>query len=110
MIDKKTLEAIKEKEYLKDKDFSSELHKLIKSFYEGFDLDKRDKKYRDAYIRDFVGQHEAFLINYQTNVYRANLNTTDRLSEELTLNKFLDTLVSYLIKFQEEEEERSKND
>lgn len=109
MIDKKTLEAIKEKEYLKDKDFSSELHKLIKSFYEGFDLDRQSDEYRKSYITKFVADNEAFFVNYETNVFRANLNSSDRLSSELTINKFLDSLVSYLIKFQEDEE-RSEND
>ena len=109
MIDKKTLEAIKEKEYLKDKDFSSELHKLIKSFYEGFDLDRQSDEYRKSYITKFVADNEAFFVNYETNVFNPNLRTTDKLSDELTLNKFLGTLVSYLIKLQEEEE-RSEND
>ena len=104
MIDKKTLEAIKEKEYLKDKDFSSELHKLIKSFYDGFDLDKQESEYRESYIRNFIAKNEAFFVNYESNVYNPNLRTSDKLSDELTANRFLDTLVSYLIKFQEGED------
>lgn len=98
MIDNKTLEAIKEKEYLKDKDFSSELHKLIHSFYSGFDLDRQDEDYRKNYIRKFIAKNEAFLVNYQTNVLNVNLSSKDGLSEMKTTNKFLDSLALYLTK------------
>lgn len=105
MIDNKTLEEIKNKQYLQNKDFSSELHKLIHSFYSNFDLDRQSDEYRKSYITKFVADNEAFFVNYETNVFNPNLKATDKLSDELTLNKFLGTLVSYLIKFQEEEGE-----
>lgn len=92
------LEQIKDKKFMKNKTFTTELHKLIKSFYEGFDLDKQDNKYREEYIRDFIAKNEAFFVNYVTNVYRPNLRKTDKLSDELTLNKFLDSLSLYLTK------------
>lgn len=92
------LEQIKDKQFMKNKTFTTELHKLIKSFYEGFDLDKQDNKYREEYIRDFIAKNEAFFVNYVTNVYRPNLRTSDKTSEELTLNKFLDSLALYLTK------------
>lgn len=98
MIDNKTLEQIKNKQYLQNKDFSSELHKLIHSFYSGFDLDRQDEDYRKEYVTEFIESHEAFLVNYQTNIYRANLNAKDGLSDELTFNKFLDSLSLYLAK------------
>lgn len=109
MLDEKTLEEIKENRYLRGKDFSTELHRIIHEFYENFDLDRQDNSYREIYIRNFIEDHEPFIVNYVTNIYNSNLRVTDKLSDELTFNKFLDTLVSYLIKFQEEEE-RSEND
>ena len=102
MIDMETLELIKNNQYSAGTNFSEELHKLIHSFYDGFDLDREDSKYRELYIRNFVKQHEAFLVNYETNIYRANINTSDNLSSELTFCKFLDTLSAYLTKYDEE--------
>lgn len=110
MIDMKTLEAIKEKEYLKDKDFSSELHKLIHSFYSNFDLDRQSDEYRKLYITKFVADNEAFFVNYETNVFNPNLRTTDKLSDELTMNKFLDTLSLYLTKYYEDGKDEDHDD
>lgn len=104
MIDLKTLELIKNDEYSEGVNFPEELHKLIHSFYENFDLDRQDNKYREDYIRNFVKQHEAFLVNYETNVFNANIKNTDKLSSELTLNKFLSTLAAYLTKFYNDEQ------
>lgn len=67
-------------------------------------MDKQDEEYRKNYIVHFVEQHEAFIINYVTNVYRANINTSHKLSEELTFCKFLDTLSAYLTKNYDEQE------
>lgn len=103
MIDLNTLQLIKNDEYSEGVDFPEELHKLVHNFYENFDLDKQDSKYRENYIRSFVEQHEDFIINYVTNVYDANINTNDKLSDELTFNKFLDTLSVYLTKFYDKE-------
>lgn len=104
MIDLKTLELIKNNKFSEGTTFQEEMRSLIHNFYEGFDLDKQDSKYREDYIRNFVKQHEAFLVNYQTNVFYANLKSTDKLSDEMTLNKFLDTLAAYLTKFYDEQE------
>ena len=105
MIDLKTLELIKNNQYSTGTNFQEELRGIIHDFYENFDLDKSDPKYRELYVRNFVSQHEAFLVNYQTNVYNPNLKATDKLSDEITLNKFLDTLSSYLTKYYDEEQE-----
>ena len=104
MIDEKTLELIKNNRYSEGTNFTEELRSLIHRFYEDFDLDKQDEDYREAYIRDFVKQHEEFLVNYQTNVFNANINTNDNLSDQLTLNKFMSTLATYLTKYREEVE------
>lgn len=103
MMDLKTLELIKNKQFAEGTTFQEELHKLIHSFYENFDLDRQDSKYREDYIRSFIEQHEDFIVNYETNVFNANISTTDLLSENLTFNKFLDTLASYLTKYYEED-------
>lgn len=103
MIDLETLELIKKNKFSEGTNFPKEVHELIHSFYEGFDLDRQDSAYREAYIRDFIEQHEDFIVNYVTNIYNANLKNTDRLSEDLTFNKFLDTLAVYLTKYQEEQ-------
>lgn len=105
MIDEKTLNLIKNNKFSEGVNFPEEEHNLIHSFYEGFDLDRQDEKYRESYIRNFVKQHEAFLVNYQTNVFNPNLKNTDKLSDEMTLNKFLDTLALYLTKYYESEQE-----
>lgn len=104
MMDLKTLELIKNNQYSEGVNFQEEVRKLIHSFYEGFDLDRQDEKYRETYIRNFVKQHEEFLVNYQTNVLNVNVKNTDKLSSELTLNKFLDTMALYLTKYYEEQE------
>lgn len=104
MIDLKTLELIKRDEYSEGTNFPSEVHNLVHSFYEGFDLDRQDNEYREDYIRNFIEQHEAFIINYVTNVYNPNISTNDKLSSELTFNKFLDTLSVYLTKFYDDGE------
>lgn len=98
MIDNKTLEQIKNKQYLQDKTFTEELHRLIHDFYSGFDLDRQDEDYRKEYVTEFVESHEAFLVNYQTNVLSVNLSSKDGLSETKTLSKFLDSLALYLTK------------
>lgn len=110
MTDLKTLELIKNKKFAEGTTFSEELHGLIHSFYENFDLDKQDEDYRKSYILSFIEQHEDFIINYVTNVYNANLKTTDKLSDELTFNKFLDTMAAYLTKFYEEKENGGDHD
>lgn len=104
MIDEKTLELIKNNNFAEGTTFSEELHKLIKSFYENFDLDKQDEEYRYKYIISFINRHEDFLVNYVTNVYNPNIHVTDKLSDEITLNKFLDTLATYLTKYYEKEQ------
>jgi hypothetical protein len=103
MIDLKTLELIKNNQFSESVNFPEELHQLIHSFYAGFDLDRQDSKYREDYIRHFIEQHEGFIVNYETNVFNANISTSDKLSDELTFNKFLDTLASYLTKYYEDE-------
>ena len=103
MIDMKTLELIKNNKFDEGVNFPEELHQLIKSFYENFDLDRMDEEYRYQYIMNFIKQHEAFIVNYQTNVYNPNLKATDKLSEEITFNKFLDTISMYLTKYYEED-------
>lgn len=103
MIDLKTLELIKNNQFSEGTNFPEELHKLIHEFYVGFDLDRQDSKYRENYIRHFIEQHEDFIVNYETNVFNANISTTDSLSENLTFNKFLDSLASYLTKYYEDE-------
>ena len=110
MIDQETLEKIKKKKYLEGTVFPEELHKLIHSFYENFDLDRMDSKCREDYIVHFIEQHEDFLVNYQTNIFNANIRTTDKLSDELTLNKFLDTIASYLTKFYDGEKDEDHDD
>lgn len=104
MIDLKTLEMIKNNEYATGVNFQEEMHKLIKSFYENFDLDKNDPKYRESYIMNFISKNEAFLVNYETNVLNVNIKNTDKLSDELTFCKFLDTLSAYLTKYYDEQE------
>lgn len=103
MIDLKTLELIKNDQYSEGTTFSEEEHKIIHSFYEGFDLDKQDSEYRYQYVTQFIQEHEAFIINYITNIYNANLKATDKLSDEMTFNKFLDTLALYLTKYYDED-------
>ena len=103
MIDVRTLELIKNNQFAEGTNFTEEVRDLIHCFYEGFDLDREDPKYRELYIRNFVEQHEAFIVNYVTNVYNPNLKNTDKLSDETTLNKFLNTLGSYLTKYDEQE-------
>ena len=110
MINQETLEKIKKKEYLEGKVFPEELHQLIHSFYKNFDLDRQDSKYREDYIVRFIEQHEDFLVNYQTNIFNANIRTTDKLSDELTLNRFLDTISSYLTKFYEDRKGEDHDD
>ena len=105
MIDEKTLELIKNNKYLEGTNFPEEVHKLIHDFYKNFDLDRQGEKYRYDYIIHFIEQHEAFIINFVTNVYRANINTSDKLSDELTFCKFLDTLSAYLTKYYEDDEQ-----
>lgn len=102
MIDEQTLNLIKSNQYSEGVNFPEELHRLIKSFYENFDLDKSDHSYRESYILNFIEEHEKFLVNYQTNIFNANLKNTDKLSDDLTLNKFLDTIAVYLIKCYDE--------
>lgn len=106
MIDLKTLELIKNNQFSEGTNFSEELHKLIHEFYAGFDLDRQNSEYREDYIRHFIEQHEDFIVNYQTNVYNPNINTSDKLSDELTFNKFIDTVSAYLTKFYDEDENR----
>ena len=101
MLDGKTLEEIKEKQYLKGKDFPAELHRIIHDFYANFDLDRQDSSYRESYIRAFIEAQEPFIVNYITNIYDPNVHTSDKLSDELTMNKFLDTLSLYLTKYYE---------
>ena len=102
MINQETLEKIKKKQYLEGKVFPEELHKLIHEFYKNFDLDRKDNSYREKYIRHFIDEHEAFVVNYVTNIYNANINVSDNLSDNLTFNKFLDTIGSYLTKYYED--------
>lgn len=106
MIDLKTLELIKNNQFSEGTNFPEELHKLIHEFYAGFDLDRQNSEYREDYIRHFIEQHEDFIVNYQTNVYNPNINTSDKLSDELTFNKFIDTVSAYLTKFYDEDENR----
>ena len=108
MIDMKTLELIKNNKFSEGTNFQEEMRSIIHDFYENFDLDKNDEKYREDYIRKFVKQHEAFLVNYQTNVLNVNIKNTEKLSDEITLNKFLSTLAAYLTKFYDNEEQRLK--
>lgn len=103
MIDARTLESIKNNNFAEGTNFQEELHCLIHDFYKNFDLDILDEKYRETYIRSFIQQHEAFLVNYETNVLNVNIKNTDKLSSELTLNKFLSTLAEYLTKFHDED-------
>lgn len=98
MIDEQTLELIRNNQFIEGVNFQNEVYNLIHSFYEGFDLDEKDPKYRESYIRNFVSQHEAFIVNYETNVYNPNLKATDNLSDNLTINKFLSSLSEYLTK------------
>lgn len=102
MIDAKTLELIKNNQYSEGTNFQEEMRGIIHDFYENFDLDKQNEEYRENYIRNFIKQHEAFLVNYQTNVLNVNIKNTDKLSSELTLNKFLSTLAVYLTEFYED--------
>ncbi len=104
MIDVKTLELIKNNQYAEGTNFQNEVHNLIHSFYEGFDLDKQSEEYRHKYITSFIEQHEDFIVNFVTNVYRANITTSDKLSDEITFCKFLDTLSAYLTKYYDEQE------
>lgn len=102
MIDEQTLNLIKKNQFDEGVNFPEEMHRIINEFYNGFDLDRNDPKYRESYILSFIEQHEKFLVNYVTNVYRANLKNTDELSDNLTFNKFLDTIAIYLIKCYDE--------
>ena len=99
MLKTKTLELIKKNQFSESTNFPEELHKLIHEFYAGFDSDKQDSKHGEDYVRRFIEQHEDFIVNYQTNVYNANISTTDPLSDEITFNKFLSTLAAYLTKY-----------
>lgn len=110
MIDQDTLEKIKKKQYLEGKVFPEELHKLIHEFYENFDLDRQDSSYRENYIRYFVDEHEPFIVNYVTNIYNANINVKDNLSDDLTFNKFLDTIADYLTKYYEDGKDEDHDD
>lgn len=110
MTDLKTLELIKNKKFAEGTNFPEELHKLIHSFYENFDLDKQDNKYRYDYITHFIQEHEDFIINYVTNVYDPNIHVTDKLSDELTFNKFLDTMAACLTKYYEDRESDDHDD
>lgn len=110
MLDGKTLEEIKENQYLKGKDFPTELHRIIHEFYENFDLDRQDNSYREIYIRNFIEDHEPFIVNYVTNIYNSNLHVTDKLSDELTFNRFLDTLSDYLTKYYEDGKDEDHDD
>lgn len=110
MIDMKTLKLIKENRFSEGTNFQEELHHLIHDFYKNFDLDRKDDKYRESYIRSFIEQHEAFIVNYLTNVYNPNIKNTDKLSDELTLCKFLDTVAIYLTKYHEEDEGQTVTD
>lgn len=103
MLDLKTLELIKNNQFSEGTNFPEELHGLVHEFYAGFDLDRQDSIYRESYIRHFIEKHEDFIVNYETNVFNANISTSDKLSDELTFNKFLDTLASYLTKYYEDE-------
>ena len=104
MIDMETLKLIKNNQYSTGTNFQEELRGIIHDFYENFDLDKQDETYRKSYILSFIEQHEDFIVNYVTNVYNPNLKATDKLSDEIALNKFLDTLSSYLTKYYDEKE------
>ena len=110
MIDQETLEKIKKKQYLEGKDFPEELHRIIHEFYAGFDLDRKDNSYRKTYIENFIEDYEPFIVNYVTNIYDSNIRTTDRLSDELTFNRFLDTLSAYLTKYYENKKEEYHDD
>lgn len=105
MIDARTLELIKENKFSEGTNFTEELHRIIHDFYKNFDLDRQDDRYREEYILSFIEQHEAFIINYVTNVYNPNISTNDNLSTEMTFNRFLDTLAAYLTKYYENEQE-----
>lgn len=104
MIDMQTLELIKNNKYLNGVNFPEKVHCLVHSFYKGFDLDRQDEEYRYNYIVHFIQEHEAFIINYQTNIFNANIKNTDNLSSELTFNRFLDTLAAYLTKYYDDKE------
>ena len=118
VIDLKTLELIKNNQYSEGTTFREEMRSLIRDFYEGFDLDKQDPKCKESYIRNFLSLHEAFIINYEMNVYNPHARTTDPLSDEITFCKFLDTLAAYLTKYYDEDgqtvtdfrKEKYKND
>lgn len=110
MMNQNILEKIKKNQYLEGKSFPVELHRIIHEFYENFDLDRQDSSYRENYIRDFIEDHEPFIVNYITNVYIANIHTTDKLSDELTFNKFLDTLSAYLTKYYEDGKDEDHDD
>lgn len=103
MLDLKTLELIKNNQFSEGTNFPEEMKSLIHEFYAGFDLDRQNSEYREDYIRHFIEKHEDFIVNYETNVFNANISTTDSLSENLTFNKFLDTLALYLTKYYEDE-------
>ena len=103
MIDERVLKLIKNNEYSTGTNFPEETHDLIHSFYEGFDLDRQDEEYRYHYIVNFIEQHEDFIVNFVTNIYNPNLKNTDKLSDELTFCKFIDTLSAYLTKYHGEQ-------
>lgn len=103
MIDLETLKLIKENKFSEGTAFSEDMHRIIHDFYKNFDLDRQDSAYRETYIRDFIEQHEAFIVNYLTNIYNPHLKATDKLSDELTFCKFLSTLALYLTKYHEEQ-------
>ena len=104
MINEKTLELIKNNQYSQGINFQKELHVLIHDFYKNFDLDRQDAEYRYKYIMNFIEQHEDFIVNFITNIYNANISTSDKLSDEITFCKFLDTLSAYLTKYYDEEQ------
>ena len=54
MIDAETLELIKNNQYSTGTNFQEELRGIIHDFYENFDLDKSDPKYKESYIRNFA--------------------------------------------------------
>lgn len=110
MLDREMLERIKNNDYSEGEAFPTELHELIHAFYEHFDLDKQDSTYRETYIRNFIEEHEAFIVNYVTNIYQANIKTTDKLSDEVTFCKFLDTVASYLTKYYEDRKDKNNDD
>ena len=109
MIDEQTLELIKNNQYSQMINFQEELHELIHDFYKNFYLDRQDEEYRHKYIMNFIEQHEDFIVNYVTNIYNANISTSDKLSDEITFFKFLDTLATYLTKYCDDDRQTITN-